>query len=247
MTRNYTMVLTTYFRRFDEWLKPIVIEIKKQRPDIELIVMINGEQDEDFHEDYRKEVLDFLKEFPNTFPVMFPKFRSLAQIWNTGVRMSSYENTLISSEDITLKDGFFDAYEKNLSHSLQQNAKSFVHNGSYSCFSLNKLEVIETGWFDERLLGLGHEDGEYCERYCKLKGLGSFPTYTVPECDNTLENKKLADFIYSEIRLGGQELCSQFNRYSRFNEIIKPHVSATANMEKQYPYETYYLENKHNL
>jgi len=241
------MVLTTYFRRFDEWLKPIVIEIKKQRPDIELIVMINGEQDEDFHEDYRKEVLDFLKEFPNTFPVMFPKFRSLAQIWNTGVRMSSYENTLISSEDITLKDGFFDAYEKNLSHSLQQNAKSFVHNGSYSCFSLNKLEVIETGWFDERLLGLGHEDGEYCERYCKLKGLGSFPTYTVPECDNTLENKKLADFIYSEIRLGGQELCSQFNRYSRFNEIIKPHVSATANMEKQYPYETYYLENKHNL
>jgi len=209
------MVLTTYFRRFDEWLKPIVIEIKKQRPDIELIVMINGEQDEDFHEDYRKEVLDFLKEFPNTFPVMFPKFRSLAQIWNTGVRMSSYENTLISSEDITLKDGFFDAYEKNLSHSLQQNAKSFVHNGSYSCFSLNKLEVIETGWFDERLLGLGHE--------------------------------KLADFIYSEIRLGGQELCSQFNRYSRFNEIIKPHVSATANMEKQYPYETYYLENKHNL
>ena len=75
MTRNYTMVLTTYFRRFDEWLKPMVIEIKKQRPDIELIVMINGEQDEDFHEDYRKEVLDFLKEFPNTFPVMFPNFR----------------------------------------------------------------------------------------------------------------------------------------------------------------------------
>ena len=247
MTRNYTMVLTTYFRRFDEWLKPMVIEIKKQRPDIELIVMINGEQDEDFHEDYRKEVLDFLKEFPNTFPVMFPKFRSLAQIWNTGVRMSSYENTLISSEDITLKDGFFDVYEKNLSNSLQQNAKSFVHNGSYSCFSLNKLEVIETGWFDERLLGLGWEDGEYCMRYCKLKNISDFPTYIVPECDNTLANKKLADFIYSEVRLGGQELCGQFNRYSKFNENLKHTIWETPCMEKQYPYETYYLENKHNL
>ena len=247
MTPKYSVVLTTYFRRFEEWMKPIVIQIKKERPDIELIVVINGEQEEDFHEDFRHGVLDFLKEFPNTFPVIFPKFRSMSFMWNTGIRLSTHENVLVTEEDITLQDGFFDVYEQSLAQSLQTNTKSFVINGSYSCFSVDKREVIETGWFDERLLGLGHEDGEYCERYCKLKGLNSFPSHTIAECTNTLNNEKLANFIHSEVRLSGQNLCSQFNRYSRFNEILKPSVSATPNIEKQYPHELFYLDNKHNL
>jgi len=247
MNTKYSVVLTTYFRRFEEWMKPIVVQIKKERPDIELIVVINGEQNEDFHEDFRKDVLDFLKDFPNTFPVLFPRFRSMSFMWNTGIRLATHDNVLITEEDITLQDGFFDVYEQSLARSLQTNTKSFVINGSYSCFSVDKREVIETGWFDERLLGLGHEDGEYCERYCRLKGIHGFPSYTIAECSNTLENEKLAKFIYSEVRLSGQELCGQFNRYSKFNENLRPVISATPNIAIQYPHELFYLDNKHKL
>jgi hypothetical protein len=247
MKTKYSIVLTTYFRRFDQWLKPIVIQIKKERPDIELIVVINGEHNEQFHEDFRKGILDFLKEFPNTYPTIFPKFRSMSHMWNTGIRLASEENVFITQEDLTLRDGFFNIYEDILDQVNQTNIKTFHVNGSYSCISVNKREVIETGWFDERLLGFGYEDGEYTKRYCSSKQIHHFPDINIDECENTLKNEKFSDFIFNESRLSNITLCSQFNRYSKFNEDLHSEIYATPNFKEQYPYELYYLDNNHKL
>lgn len=40
---NYTIGITTYEKRFDKYLKPLILSIKEHRPDIEIILTINGE------------------------------------------------------------------------------------------------------------------------------------------------------------------------------------------------------------
>jgi beta-1,4-mannosyl-glycoprotein beta-1,4-N-acetylglucosaminyltransferase len=247
---KYSIAITTYFRRFDDWFKPIVQQIKKERPDIELIVCINGEINDPFHEDYRKKVLDFLKDYPNTFPIVYPKFRSMARMWNLNIQFASEENILVTEDDITLYPGFFDEYERQLEEVIKKPQKSFIINDSFSCMSVNKLEVIETGWFDERFLGLGHEDGEFAYRYRILHNLPKnslFPNINIKQCGNTLGNEKLKNFIHQEERLQGQRLCDQFNRYSQFNAEIKEEVYTTQNTILQYPYEKFYLDNKNRL
>ena len=69
--KNYSIGITTYFRRFEDWFKPLIIEIKRQRPEVEIIVSINGELNTEFYEDYRRDILIFLSQFKNTFPVFY--------------------------------------------------------------------------------------------------------------------------------------------------------------------------------
>jgi hypothetical protein len=42
-------------------------------------------------------------------------------------------------------------------------------NESFSHFLVSKNTIGEVGWFDERFLGIGHEDGDYARR-CALAG-----------------------------------------------------------------------------
>ena len=82
----YSIGITTYFSRFEEWFKPLVIEIKRQRPDVEIIISINGEMDK-FYEDYRVSILDFLKNYNNCFPIFYPRFRSISRMWNLNIKL----------------------------------------------------------------------------------------------------------------------------------------------------------------
>ena len=240
---KYTVSITTYFRRFDDWFKPLLSEIKRQRPNVEVIVSVNGELQEEFYEDFRKNILLFLSEYPNVFPVFYPKFRSMSKMWNTNIILSSEQTCLLLEDDIGLDTGFFDEYEKVLSTFESQKCKSFLINGSYAALSVDKLEMIKVGWFDERFLGLGAEDGEFTNRYQKITG-GHIDMYRVriPSCKNTIEFEKLAKLIQEEPRLGQ---CDEFGRYSKFNMDIHQDIYKTQNMFVQYPYESFYLQYKH--
>ncbi len=243
---RYSIAIITYAARFEDWLKPLLIEIKRQRPDIEVILGVNGEK-EYFHPVYRAELLALLTEFPNTYPTLYPRFRSLSRLWNLAVQASTEENTLILSDDLTLEDGFFDEYEQ----ALRSNS-SFTINLSFSAVSINKQELIDVNWFDERLLGIGWEDGDFVRRYKKHFNIEEFPNLNTEWCKNIVNpdfykvhSDKLSEYIHnetSEDRLIGQTKDQEFGRYSEFNRL--------QNLDKpkiQYPYEQFYLENKHKL
>lgn len=235
----------TYHKRLNEWLKPLVIEIKRQRPEVEIVICINGELNY-FNEEYRKSVLDFLKEYKNVFPIMFPRFRSFSRMVNLGVQFSSEETVLVLSDDITLDGGFFDTYERIL-----ERYQTFGMNTSFSAFSITKKTLTDVGWFDERLLGMGWEDGEFFKRYNKHYGEG-FPNATVDECKNIAEkkhwrvyNERLEHLIEKEEgRLEGQKLDTEFGRYSKFNHDI---FEANLPYINPHPIEAFYLENKDKL
>lgn len=243
INKNYSIGITTYFRRFEDWFKPLLTEIKRQRPNVEVIVSVNGEFDKDFYEDYRKNMLVFLSQFENTFPIFYPRFRSMCKMWNTNIIMSTQDNTLLLEDDIQLEDGFFDQYENILKDTIM------LINGAYSAISVNKREMIKVGWFDERFLGLGHEDGEFCSRYTSM--IGPIHATMIPTCKNTyghgIEFEKLQKLRMEEIRLIGQRMTIPSSIYSDFNFEVQEEIYASQNKYLQYPYEEFYLDNKHRL
>lgn len=248
----YSVVITTFDKRFEAYLVPLLAQIKSQRPDLEVIVVINGPAQGAFDEVYRANVLSYLARYPKVFPTMFPSFQSLAKLWNRGALTASHQRILILNDDLQLKseDGacFFDYLEA----ALGSNPGTFKINGSFSHFIADKLELIEVGFFDERLLGLGEEDGDFYWRFYK-KYKKEIPSVEMGLIDNVQSD--LADDGYKK----GIRTASKFNRdfiqsqkykttlLGGYRGMFDKKVNQILEDEKQYPYEQFYLDNKKNL
>src|ERR1051325_1432036 len=215
---KYSILIITYFARFETWLKPLIQDIKRQRPEVEIILCVNGEKDY-FDEDYRKNLLDFLKVYSNVFPTFYPRFRSIAKLWNLGVQFASNDTVLMLNDDLTLENGFFDEYEQAL-----KDKSTFSINITSSAFSIYKYDLMDINWVDERYLGIDWEDADVMDKYKKLKGLSEFPNVNIETCKNVVNpefykvhNEKLAEFIKNQTdndRIAGQIKDKRFGRYS---------------------------------
>lgn len=160
---KYTIGITTFVDRFDSCLKPLVTQIKSNLPDVELIIYVNGQLD-GFDENYRRDMLLFLSENKNTFPIFSPHFKGLSKMWNSIIVQSSNDKIFILNDDVYLHDEFF--YQIN--QMLDAVKTSFRLNGSCSHFCVDRKEVFEVGFFDERLIGLGEEDGDWVFRWERI-------------------------------------------------------------------------------
>jgi hypothetical protein len=140
-------------------------------------VYINAQYGKEFDREYRKKMLTFLSEYDNIYPMFTPHFKGLSKMWNNIVVNSSNNNIIICNDDISIKSGFIKEIEKVIS----DNNTSFRINGSFSHFVVSREEVFRVGFFDERLIGLGEEDGDWCfrfERYYQ-KHLPSYNTHNM--------------------------------------------------------------------
>lgn len=241
---NYSIVITTFDKRFDAYLVPLVKSIKAQRPDVEIIVTANGPCRAAFDPNYRARLLEFLSTQPNCFPTVFPTFQSLAKMWNRGVLTATQEHVLVLNDDLIIQPmqgpGFFEQLEAVLA--TQQN--TFKINGSFSHYVVAKAELMEVGFFDERLLGLGEEDGDFYWRYHEKYGrdIASFDIGGIENvCSDLADDgyvkgirtaaKFNRDFIknekYREVLIGGHR--------GMFDKRVKKKLDDAA----QYPYEQF--------
>ena len=249
VTPQYSVVITTFDKRFETFLVPLLAEIKAQRPNIEVIVMINGPAKDGFNERYRSDILSYISRFSNVFPTVFPTFQSLAKLWNRGSLTASNNRALILNDDLEIKveNGvcFFDLLES----ALAENIGTFKINGSFSHFILDRRELIEVGFFDERLLGLGEEDGDFFWRFYKKYG-NEIVSAEIGLIDNVQSD--LADDGY----IKGIRTASKFNRdfiqnkkykstlLGGYRGMFDKKVQQVLEDEKQYPYEEFYQDNK---
>jgi hypothetical protein len=249
---EYSIVITTFDKRFEECLIPLINAIKSQRPLIEVIVMVNGRANDHFNEAYRENLLQFISKQNNCFPNIFTNFQSLAKMWNRGILSASNDHVLVLNDDITIQEerghGFFDALETL----LEQQDGTFKLNGSFSHFMITKSDLIQTGFFDERLLGIGEEDGDFVWRFYQVLGK-EIPSLDIGFLENT--GSDLADEGFKK----GIRQYSKFNRefiqeskYQRsllggFKGMFDHRVKKILQDEKQYPYEDFYQKNKHKL
>ena len=243
---NYSVAITTFNRRFDLF-KNIFTKVKKQRPNIETLLFINGLTNLPFDEDYRKNILEFIAPFQNTFPIVFPEFRSNSKFWNLACQLISKDNVLILQDDIDIEDSFFDDFD-NVCHTIGDHC-TYI-NGSFGGLYLNKYRVDLLNWFDERYIGIGHEDGTFIRSY--QSAWGGMPILNVQSLNNRYDLDWQKDLLENEIRLDGQRLDNQFSRFSRFNEEIQEFINSGKEVhgvptQRQYPYERFHWDHKGEL
>lgn len=256
---QYSVGITTYSKRFDKWFKPLLAEIKEQRPDIEVVVNINSEYKQPIDNEYRSQILEYCAKYKNVVVSFWPVFRGLSVLWNDCIRRSSNDYTLLLNDDVVLSKGFFNHLEnsiREINPNLHLPIPTFKINESWSHIFINRSELNGMGWFDERLLGVGEEDGDAELRY-EL-------TYNRPMINIT--NFYIHNAIEQNDCLNGiQKVHGKYSKYNRdfifekyprvkdddpnkitFRKYEWPFKIGREN-QQQYPYEMHYWLQKNYL
>lgn len=251
---NVSIGITTFGNRFDHYFVPLLSKLKEYEPENEVIVAVNGEHKQAFDESYRCKVLEFISRHKNVYPVVFPQFRGLSKLWNTIMVNTACDYILMLNDDIMISDPFF--MHKIRSTLIKNEGKSFLINKSWSHFVINRAEIDELGYFDERLLGIGEEDGDMTWRYLshfgreissfKMKGFINYAEETVHTYKPT------------NIKCHSGSKYSLFNREFMFTEkyrsdpagikgIFDEPVSLKDPGKEQYPHERFYHRHKEDI
>ncbi len=245
--------ITTFERRFESYFVPLVEQLRAMNADIELVIAVNGEHRRRFSESYRADLLGFLSAKPNTFPIVFPQFRGLTKLWNSIIINASNEHVLILNDDVAItKKQFLKKVQRALTRSR---GRSFTINRSWSHFVISRDEIDRLGYFDERLLGIGEEDGDMAWRYrdhygCALKdyaisGISNFSEATMEERPTNVachSGGKYSQFnrrfIYqSKYREDSQGIKGMFDTPMTIQDPGQP----------QYPHERFYRDHRDKL
>ena len=246
----YTICITTFNQRFESLQK--LIKSIRAGSDVPILVSINGNVNALLDEEYRQKSLIFFSQYKNVYPIFFTEMRGLAKMFNTLIIHSSTENILMLNDDLEITDvQFFLDLEKAFEYNNDICKLQTEWYGSFSHFIFKKSYIInEIGFFDERLLGFGEEDGDITFKYIQ-KTNKEIPCYTV---------RGLIHY-HSDIRHDikpGVGKYSFYNRNFMFNEKYKLGEGTISGMfgqpatmldpdKKQYPYEQYFAENKNKL
>lgn len=246
--------ITTFEARFDEYFVPLISKLNGYDNYHEIIVTINGENNRDFGEAYRKRILEFISSKSRIYPVLFPSFRGLSKLWNTIIIHSTNDHILILNDDIMITQS---AYIDKIGRAIRKNhGKSFLINDSWSHFVVNKKEIEELGYFDERLLGIGEEDGDMAWRYIK-KYREPIKKYSMSEFVN-YAGETVDSYKPINIKCHSNTKYSLFNRHFIYNCKYRPDSKGIKGMfdypvelndpgPEQYPNENFYQKHKNEL
>jgi hypothetical protein len=166
---NTAIVIITFSKRFNEHALPLIKAIRKFEPDLPIYVGINGDLNDKYDSELRRNFLLQLANLNNVNPVTFGSFQGLSLMWNRTIQATGAENVVVLNDDLLI-DG---NYLTSTIESLVEATKKFgicLLNGSWSHFGISLKVCSEVGWFDERLLGIGEEDGDFTYRYEELYG-----------------------------------------------------------------------------
>ncbi|HIJ91444.1 MAG: glycosyltransferase [Desulfobulbaceae bacterium] len=252
-THNISIGITTFGHRFEQYFVPLLSQLRNFDPEIEIVVAINGEHNLDFSEEYREKILQFLATQPKVFPIFFPQFRGVAKLWNTIVVHASHDYILMLNDDLAVTTPHF---VQIISDFLKKNRlRSFTVKHSFSHFLIARDELDTIGYFDERLLGIGEEDGDFVWRY--MEKFGEPLQNADLDCFKNL-SQQTAGYKIPNIASQAGSKYSRFNRDFMFREKYEPDINGIQGMfdfpvrckapsATEYPNEKFYRRNKNKL
>ncbi len=233
-------------------MESLVSKIRELGVKNNIYLCINGEKDGNFDEDYRQKILKICLEHSNVFPIFFVETRGLSKMWNTLIIHSTKDDILILNDDIELiTENIFKVVSDHII-SNQYYGLSKI-NGTFSFFVVNKNLIDELGYFDERLIGFGEEDGDITYRMLSKKNKDVY------QLNAQGVNNIVSDIRHEHIKQGVGKY-SWFNRNYTFTQKYNC-VNATSGIsgmfgmicdqilpdKNLYPYEKFFKENKNNL
>lgn len=261
---SYSVTIQTYVYRFEPYFKPLLARVHKQRPNVEKVVFVNGQHKEKFDETYRRDMLQYASYFSNTFLLMSPIVRGCAFMWNNCINYTSSDYVLVISDDVIINDGFFDEFEMMLAKNHELGDESFRINYHWGHFCIYRQDVLDmqnrVGYFDERLIGFGEEDGDWMWRYQERynRHMRNYLTDKIPyNCDeNCLPGKNTRTHSNSKYSAFNREFMESkmehdpngTNNGCGIHRDYTPRVKdGMILIPDLYPAERWYRENIHKL
>jgi hypothetical protein len=244
-----TIGITTFSKRFG-LLSKLINQIREVNTSDNILICVNGEQNGNFDNQYRKNILDLCLKYDKVYPIFFIEMRGLSKMWNTLIINSNEENILLLNDDLEIYDNR--VFETIKSYIKSTEFHGFTRiNHSFSHFLVNKKTIDILGYFDERLLGFGEEDGDIYYR-CLKNNIKIYDIH-INGFNNLVSN------IRHENVKSGIGKYSKFNRDFIYNEKYKTDFNSPyrgmfdspmkelLDNENQYPYEKFFNKNKCNL
>jgi hypothetical protein len=239
-----TIGITTFEYRFEKYFVPLMQSLKMCGH--EVLVAVNGEHKQPFNEPYRHKVLCLLADCPTVYPIFFPTFRGLSKLWNTLVIHASNEKVLLLNDDVMV--------EPQALANVDALDETTIINNSFSHWLVTKQELDAVGYFDERLLGIGEEDGDFMHRYIRAFNR-EMPRAQIHGIHNFSAQNN--DYRPTNIRNRPGMRYSQFNREMVYEQkyrrggyvrgMFDTVMEEVSPCERQYPYERFFIDNRGKL
>jgi hypothetical protein len=200
------IVITTFSGRFFSYCLPLVQALRNSNVDEPIYVVVNGDIGRPFDPVLRSDFLGELSKFPATYPICVGSFRSMAHQWNSGIRLADAEVTVVLNDDLAVnplsaKPGIAELFRRGGQNGLS------IMNSSFGHFAVSRTSITELGWFDERFLSIGEEDGDYAWRFEATYG-------TAPDSFFS------TSFLNESSEIGYEDFSKGTGKYGLFNKIF---------------------------
>jgi glycosyltransferase involved in cell wall biosynthesis len=162
-SNSTSIVITTFADRFHLSL-PLIANIRNGGVTRPIYVLINADHGNIFDHDARTTFVSAISQYPSTFPITLGRKLGMSALWNTAIRCTGSEFVLLLNDDLSVHPSSLSQTIDKLFESVEQNGLTIL-NDSFSHFAISRKCISDVGWFDERFLGFGEEDGDYSWRY----------------------------------------------------------------------------------
>lgn len=238
------------FRQRAHLIKELIEQIRTYVPEeVNVVLAINGNNDEDMPESYRQEMLELCLQYKNIYPIVCPEFKSLCKLWNTLVIFSKTEYNFIICDDVFY--GNPDTLSIIYDYVNYTKAEFFTINNQFSHFVLTKSILHKLGYFDERLVGFGEEDGDIIHRYIEIFGSRMTDiniTNLYNKASYELRNENVETHIDNKPRFNREFALLKYKQDPSGIYGMSPvPVIKVIDDYQQYPYEDFVRKNKHNV
>lgn len=166
-----SVVITTHSRRFFSGALPLMKSLRANSAfeDLPIYLVVNADTFGDYSFELRSKFLAEACALGNVFPVCLGEPCGMSELWNVGIRSAGTEKVLVLSDDLTILDPGLAELRTQVMTTLDSDPLVVV-NKSWGHFAISRVALQTVGWFDERLLGFGEEDGDYTQRYKSVFG-----------------------------------------------------------------------------
>jgi len=246
---KFSIGITTFSKRFS-YVETLVSQLRTYT-DADILISVNGDYNKNFNNEYRKKILSLCTNYDNIYPIFFPEQRGLAKLWNTLIVHSKTDWCLLLNDDVEVLSADFDLFGQN---DLTETPDLLRINGSFSHFFIHKKLIDDLGYFDERFLGFGEEDGDiyyrYIEKYNKWiqdTYINGFKNLIIDVRD---EEIKRINGKYSEFNTNFcffMENSKYVNDPNGFKANFVPTKKKNLTDINLYPYEKFFMENIYKL
>ncbi len=251
---DYNIAITTFSLRYD-FLENLIKQIRKFT-DRRILIAINGEKDAKFDDTYRKRIMYLCYTYNEVYPIFFVELRGLSKMWNTLLVHSDTHHVMMLNDDVFIQDNIFETVKEHI-NSTEFEGLTLL-NSSFSHFVVDRRLIDKLGYFDERLLGFGEEDGDITYRWYKNCDKSKIPLLWVNGLINVISNVR-QDAVKKGSINNVEHKYSDFNRKYILDEKYKRNDNSTWKgffdypmdevlpNDKNYCYESFFWENKNKL